>query len=81
MLRWDGEIRGGRSIDQIAVLIIGYGHDKLPNVSDGTGGDARPSCIDFVRERHVPTRMKVLSLNKSASNTGTCLPSILAPYA
>ena len=85
VLHWDGEmfpeIRGGRSIDRIAVLVTGYGHEKLPNVSDGTGGDAGPSCIDFIRERHVPERMKVLSLNKSASNTTTCLPSMLAPYA
>ena len=33
MLHWDGEmfpeIRGGRSMDRIAVLVIGYGHEKL----------------------------------------------------
>ena len=32
MLHWDGEmlpeIRGGRSMDRIAVLVIGYGHEK-----------------------------------------------------
>ena len=52
MLHWDGkmfpEIRGGRSMDRITVLVIGYGHEKLPNVSDGTGGEAGPSCIDLV---------------------------------
>ena len=52
-MHWDGdmfsEIRGGRSMDRIAVLVIRYGHEKLPIVSDGTGGDAGPSCIDFVR--------------------------------
>ena len=68
-------------MDRIAVLVIGYGHEKLPNISDGRWGDAGPSCIDFVRERHVTERMKVLSLNKSASNTGTCLTSVLAPCA
>ncbi len=66
---------------RIAVLVIGYGHEKLPNVSDDTAGEAGPSCIDLVHEHHVPARMKVLSLDTSASNTGTCLPSILAPYA
>ena len=85
MLHWDGkmfpEIRGGRSMDRIAVLVIGYGHEKLPNVSDGTGGEASPSCIDLVQEPHVPERMKLSSLDTSASNTGTCLPNILAPYA
>ena len=85
MLHWDGkmfpEIRGGRSMDRIAVLVIGYGHEKLPKVSDGTRGEAGPSCIYLVQEYHVPVRMKVISLDTSASNTGTCLPSILAPYA
>ena len=42
------EIGGGRSMDWIAVLVIGYGHEKLPNVSDGTEGQAGPSYIDFV---------------------------------
>ena len=46
MLHWDGEmspeIRGDRSMDRIAVLVIGYGHEKPPNVSDGTGGEAGP---------------------------------------
>ena len=40
MLHWDRkmfpEIRGGRSMDRIAVLVVGYGHEKLPNVADGT---------------------------------------------
>ena len=85
MLHGDGkmfpEIRGGRSMDRIAVPIIGCGHEKLPNVSDDTGGEAGPSCIGFVQEHHVPEQIKVLSLDTSASNTGTCLPSILAPYA
>ena len=47
MLHWDGkmfpEIRGGRSMDRIYVLVIGYRHEKLSNVSDGTGGEAIPS--------------------------------------
>ncbi len=68
-------------MDRIAVLVIGYGHEKLPNISDDTRREAVPSCIDFVQEQHLPERMKVLSLDTSASNTGTCLPSILAPYA
>ena len=41
MFHWDGkmfpEIRGGPSMDRITVLIIGYGHEKLPIVSNGTG--------------------------------------------
>ena len=81
MLHWDGtmfpETRGGRSMDRFAVMVIAYGHDKLPNVCDGTD----PSCIDFVQEHHVPERMKVLSLDTSASNTGTRLPTLLGPYA
>ena len=72
------EIRGGRSMDRIAVRVIWYGHDKLPHVSDDTGGEAGPSCIDLIQEHHVPERMKGMSLDTSASNTGTCLPSILA---
>ncbi len=40
VLHWDGkmfpEIRVGRSMDRIAVLVFGYGHYKLPNVADGT---------------------------------------------
>ena len=55
-------------MDRIAVLVIGYGHEKLPNASDG------PSCIDLVQEQHSPERIKWLSLDTSASNTGTCLP-------
>ncbi len=78
MLHWDGkmfpEIRGVRSMDRTAVLVIGYGHEKLPNVSDGTEGEAGPSCIDLVQEQHLPERMKWLSLDTSASNTGTYLP-------
>ena len=70
MLHRDGkmfpEIRGGRSMDRIAVLVIGYGLEKLPNVSDGTGGEAGPSCIAFVQEHHVPERMKGLSLDTSS---------------
>ena len=45
-------------MDRIAVLVIGYGHEKLPNVSDGTGGETGPSCIDLVQEHHVPERFK-----------------------
>ena len=78
MLHWDGkmfpEIRGGRSMDRIVVLFIGYGHEKLPNVSDGNRREAGPSCIDLVQEQHLPERMKWLSLDTSASNTRTCLP-------
>ena len=58
-------------MDRIAVLVIGYRHDKLPNVSDGTGGETGPACIDLVREHHLLERMKGLSLDTSASNTGT----------
>ena len=79
MLHWDGkmfpEIRGGRSMDWIAVLVIGYIHEEPPNVSDGTRREAGPSCIDLVQEQHLPERMKWLSLDTSASNTGTCLPT------
>ena len=67
-------------MDRIATLFIGYGHEKLPNISDGTRGEAGPSCIDIVQEHHVPERMKGTLLNTSASNTGTCLPRILTPY-
>ena len=74
MLHWDRkmfpEIRGGRSMDRIPVLGIRYSHEKLPTVSDGTGGEAGPSCIDFVREHHVAERMKGLSLDTPAPNTG-----------
>ena len=68
-------------MDRIAVLVIGFGHEKLPNVADGTAVEAGPSCIDFVQEHHVPKRMKGLSLDTLASNTGTYLPRMLAPYA
>ena len=61
-------------MDRIAGLVIGYGHEKLPNVSDGTKRDAGPSCIDLGQEQHLPERMKWLSLDTSASNTGTYLP-------
>ena len=67
-------------MDRIVVLVIGYGEEKLPNVSDGTEGETGPSSIDLVQEHHVPERMKGVSLDTSASNTETCLPSILAPY-
>ncbi len=74
MLDWDRkmfpEIRGGRSMDRIAVLVIRYSHEKLPTVSDGTRSEAVPSCIDFVQEHHVAEGMKGLSLDTSASNTG-----------
>ena len=57
MLHWDGkmfqEIRGGRSMDRIAVLVIGYGHEKPPNASDGTKREEGPSCIDLGQERHL----------------------------
>ena len=66
-------------MDRIAMLVIGYRHEKLSDVSDGTGGEAGLSCIDLVQEHHLPERMKGMSLDTSASNTGTCLPSILAP--
>ena len=46
VLHWDvkmfPEIRGGRYMDRMAVLVIGYVHEKLPNVSDGTGGRLSP---------------------------------------
>ena len=29
-------------MDRIAVLVIGYGHEKLRNVSDGPRGEAGP---------------------------------------
>ena len=42
------EIKGGRYMDRMAVLVIGYGHEKLPNVSDGTGGmQALHALISF----------------------------------
>ena len=57
VLHWDAkmypEIRGVRSMDRTAVLVIGYGYEKLPNVSHGTGGGACPSRIDFVQEHHM----------------------------
>ncbi len=56
-------------MDRISVLVIGYGHEKLPSFADGTGGEASPSCIDLVQEHHVPERMKGMSPNTSASNT------------
>ena len=78
MLHWDGkmfqEIRGGRSMDRIAALVIGYGHEKRPNVSDGTKREAGPSCTDLGQEQHLSERVKLLSLDTSASNTGTYLP-------
>ena len=40
-------------MDRTAVLVIGYDHGKIPNVSHGTGGVACPSRIDFVQEHHV----------------------------
>ena len=43
-------------MERTGVLVIGYGHEKLPNVSHGTGG------VDFVHEHHVLEWMKVLSL-------------------
>ena len=61
-------------MDRIAVLVIGHGHEKLQNVSDGTKREAGSSCIDLGQERHLPERMKCLSLDTSASNTGTYLP-------
>ena len=60
---------------------LGTGHEKLPNVSDGTGNEAGRKCIDLVQEPHVPERMKGLSVETSASNTWTYLPSIPALYA
>ncbi len=68
-------------MDRISALVIGYGHEKRPNVSDGTGGEAGSSCIDLVQEHHVPERMKGMSLDTLASNTVTCFLSILVPYA
>ena len=34
-------------MDRIAVLVTGYGHEKLPNVFDGTGGEALHALISF----------------------------------
>ncbi len=35
-------------MDRIAVLVIGYGHEKLPNVSDGTGaGQTLHALLSF----------------------------------
>ena len=69
-------------MDRIAVLVIRYSHEKLPTVSDGTRREAGPSCIDFVLEHHVAERMKGLSLDTSASNTGLVyLPYWCPPYA
>ena len=40
MLHWDvdmlPEVRGGRSLDRITVLVTGYSQETLTNVSDGT---------------------------------------------
>ena len=57
------EIRGGRSLDRIAVLVTGSGQEKLKNVPDGTGGEAGPTAVDLVQEHHLPERMKGLSLD------------------
>ena len=69
VLYWDGEmfpeIRGDRSLDRSAVLITGYGQENLPNVSDGRGGEAGPTCVDLVQEHH--KQMKGLSPDTSAS--------------
>ena len=36
------------TMDRIAVLVIGYGHEKLPKVSDGTGArQALHALISF----------------------------------
>ena len=63
MLYWDldtlPEIRGGRAMDRIAVLVTGYGKEKLMNDT----GDAGPTSVDLVHEHKLPERMKGLSLN------------------
>ena len=50
-------------MDLIAVLVIWFGHEKLPKVSDGTRGEAGLSIIDLVQDNHVPERMKWISLD------------------
>ena len=82
MLHWDGKMFRKSEVGDLWTGLLYWSlGEKLPNVSDGAGGEAGPSCIDLVQEYHVPERMKGISLDTSASNTGTCLPSILAPYA
>ena len=80
MLHWDGkmlpEIRGGRSLDRTAVLVIRYGQEKLPNVSYFRGGEAGSTCVDIVQEHHLPERMKGLSSGTSASNTWIHEPAL-----
>ena len=44
---------GDRSLDRIAVLVIGCGQEKFSIVSDSTGGEAGPTCVDPVQEQHV----------------------------
>ena len=44
---------GDRSLDRIAVLVIGCGQEKFSIVSDSTGGEAGPTCVDLVQEQHV----------------------------
>ena len=60
---------------------LGTAMRSFRTISDGTGGEAGPPCIDLVQEHHVPERMKGMSLDTLASNTVTCFLSILVPYA
>ncbi len=46
------EIRSGQSMDRIAVLVIGYGHEKLPNVSDGARRDAMQALHALISFRN-----------------------------
>ena len=59
--------------DRIAVLV--NRQEKLPNVSNGTGGDAGSTCVDLAHEHHLPERMKGLSLDTSTSNAGIREPA------
>jgi len=78
VLHWDSkilpDIKDGReSVERIAVLVSADGKEKLlgiPKVMSGTGENIARVCMDLVKEHGMEERVKGLSFDTTASNTG-----------
>ena len=78
LLHWDGKLlpdidRSKATVDRIAVLVTGNGHEKLlgiPKMEHGTGESQAQACTDAIQKWNLRPQIKGLVFDTTASNTG-----------
>lgn len=77
VLHWDGkmmeDLTGEQKIDRIAIIVSGCGIDqilRIPKLVSGTGQATADAVIDVVSDWGIKDRVKAISFDTTASNSG-----------